>query len=208
MHLGIFVPEMRFWVMSLNLALMVSDRGGCYNMTKLPCQAHLEQGLNYRKISWYKIGEGVTGLVLKNLNTNKTILYKSANHSYQIGDDLSLILPPSAFNDCGEYHCTLWPPVGHQIREGDSSFYPPGCSKPKEPQLIKVPRSRLSSSAQQDSVVCAMTGGMAALGVLLLTRWIREGPADSHSCFQDAASHAFVDKSSGMERSISCAALL
>ena len=37
---------------------------------------------------------------------------------------------------------------------------------------------------------------------------IRDGPADSHSCFRDNASYALVDKSSGMEFSISCAALL
>ena len=37
---------------------------------------------------------------------------------------------------------------------------------------------------------------------------IRDGPADSHSCFRDNASYALVDKSSGMELSISCAALL
>lgn len=36
----------------------------------------------------------------------------------------------------------------------------------------------------------------------------QEGPADSNSCFQDAASHALVDKSSGVEQSNFCAALL
>ena len=36
----------------------------------------------------------------------------------------------------------------------------------------------------------------------------RVGSADSHSCFQEVASHALVDRPSGMEPSISCTVLL
>ena len=39
-------------------------------------------------------------------------------------------------------------------------------------------------------------------------RWMREGPAVSHDCFQVAANQASLDKSSGIDCSISCAALL
>ncbi|KAJ8358080.1 hypothetical protein AAFF_G00036620 [Aldrovandia affinis] len=39
-------------------------------------------------------------------------------------------------------------------------------------------------------------------------RWTREGPADSHSCFQAAANHASLEMSSEVKLSISCAALL
>ena len=42
----------------------------------------------------------------------------------------------------------------------------------------------------------------------LMYRWMREGPAVSHVCLQDAASQASLDKSSGIDCSISCAALL
>ncbi|KAI1897094.1 hypothetical protein AGOR_G00079580 [Albula goreensis] len=159
---------MRIWFSLLNVAVMLSDHGGCYTINKLPCQARLEPGLQYRKISWYKVEEEVIGLVLKNLKTNDTILYQSANHSYQVDEDLALILPDSALRDCGKYRCTLWPPIGHQIREADCSYYPDGCTGPKEPVLLKAPPSRLSSSAQWDHVTYAMMGGGAALGILLL----------------------------------------
>ncbi|KAG9329301.1 hypothetical protein JZ751_023908 [Albula glossodonta] len=115
-----------------------------------------------------QVEEEVIGLVLKNLKTNDTILYKSANHPYQVDEDLALILPDSALTDCGKYRCTLWPPIGHQIREADCSYYPDGCTEPKEPVLLKAPPSRLSSSAQWDHVTYAMMGGGAALGILLL----------------------------------------
>ncbi|KAG7472038.1 hypothetical protein MATL_G00104330 [Megalops atlanticus] len=172
---NIFVPrkyslhlEMRMvHLFSLLLLLTASDHGDCYNVTKLPCEAQLEKGLRYRKVTWYKVDKDLTGLVLKNLYTNKTTIYKSANHSYQVGEDLSLFLPSPALSDCGRYRCTLWPPVGHQIREGDYRFYPAGCPKPVEPLLTEPLPSRLSSYNLGNSAVCAMMGGVAAVGLLI-----------------------------------------
>ncbi|KAJ8332383.1 hypothetical protein SKAU_G00425560 [Synaphobranchus kaupii] len=161
-------------LISLNLVLIASRHGDCYNMTKLPCHVHLEQGLKYRKISWYKVEGGLTGLVLKNLNTNKTILYKSANHSYLIGEDLSLILPTSDLNDCGKYLCTVWPPIGHKIQEGECSYYPQGCPRPPEAHLTNVLPSRLSSSSPGDHVVYkVITGMLGAMGLLLTVSLVR-----------------------------------
>ncbi|KPP62289.1 hypothetical protein Z043_119535, partial [Scleropages formosus] len=118
------------------------------SVTSLPCKVHVELGLQYRKVSWYKVDEddGFTGLVLKNLQTNETLLYKSAQHSYQVGEDYSLILSNSSLSDCGRYRCTLWPPVGHQIKEGDYDFYPRGC-----PQPVKMQKSDVVQSKQQSS---------------------------------------------------------
>ncbi|KAG5838129.1 hypothetical protein ANANG_G00220510 [Anguilla anguilla] len=80
-----FSSEMRNILQLISLNLLISRQGECYNSTKLPCRAHRQPGVMYRKISWYKVEGGLTGLVLKNLKTNQTVLYKSANHSYQIG---------------------------------------------------------------------------------------------------------------------------
>ncbi|KAL6459062.1 hypothetical protein MHYP_G00325340 [Metynnis hypsauchen] len=100
---------------------------------RIPCQANVEPGLQYRKISWYKVKEesdGLIGLVIKDLHTHETVLYKFANQSYEVGDDYSLLLPEFSEKDCGHYRCTLWPPLGHYIQDGDQEFYQFGCSKP------------------------------------------------------------------------------
>ncbi|KAL4623719.1 hypothetical protein GN956_G18313 [Arapaima gigas] len=142
--------------------LMVAE-GDFHNLTALPCNANVEHGVHYRKVSWYKVEEGVdalTGLVLKNLKTSETHLYASAQHSYEVGEDYSLIFTHSSPQDCGKYHCTLWPPVGHQIRKGDCDFYPAGCLQPTDVQL-----SQPDSSLCRDSIWRQV---MAAGGVLLI----------------------------------------
>lgn len=68
----------------------------------------------------------LTGLVLKDLNKNITILFKFARHSYVVGDDNSLQFSSSAGKDCGNYRCTLWPPLGHYIQEKDYEYYSSG----------------------------------------------------------------------------------
>ncbi|KAL7828724.1 hypothetical protein SRHO_G00323580 [Serrasalmus rhombeus] len=104
---------------------------------QIPCQAQLEQGVQYRKIFWYKVTESnsVVGLIMKDLGKNTTALYKHANHSYQIGDDLSLLLlsEPREKREtkCETYRCSVWPPVGYYIQESDYSL-PQGCQNSTE----------------------------------------------------------------------------
>ncbi|KAG5281704.1 hypothetical protein AALO_G00047870 [Alosa alosa] len=99
----------------------------------IPCKAHSVQGVQYRKISWYKvIGPEYRGLVMKNLHDNHTTVYRGANHSYEVGAEFSLLLPEPALGDCGTYQCTLWPPLGHYIQEGQYEYYPAGCLRPTE----------------------------------------------------------------------------
>lgn len=101
--------------------------------TALPCKANAVQGVQYRKISWYKVlGSEYRGLVLKNLRTNQTSVYRGANHSYALGEGYALLLPDSALSDCGTYQCTLWPPLGEYIQEGQYEYYPAGCVRPTE----------------------------------------------------------------------------
>ncbi|KAM9474762.1 uncharacterized protein Hap1MRO34_010760 [Clarias gariepinus] len=98
----------------------------------IPCQAKRESDVQYRRIAWYKVevGSGVlTGLVIKDLHTKETILYKFANQSYEVADDYSLLVPEAGKRDCGHYRCTLWPPLGHYIQDGDYEYYPLGCSR-------------------------------------------------------------------------------
>ncbi|GAA6067783.1 uncharacterized protein LOC113529611, partial [Tachysurus ichikawai] len=62
---------------------------------------------------------------MKDLHTQETVLYKFANQSYEVKDDYSLLLPEAGKKrDCGHYRCTLWPPLGHYIQDGDYEYYP------------------------------------------------------------------------------------
>lgn len=70
--------------------------------------------------------EVLTGLVTKDLHTQETVLYKFANQSYEVRDDYSLLLLEAGQSDCGCYRCTLWPPLGHYIQDGDYEYYPLG----------------------------------------------------------------------------------
>lgn len=63
---------------------------------------------------------------MKNLRDNQSTVYQGANHSYAVGEGHSLLLPASAQRDCGTYQCTLWPPLGHYIQEGQYEYYPAG----------------------------------------------------------------------------------
>ncbi|KAI5095153.1 hypothetical protein C0J45_15228, partial [Silurus meridionalis] len=93
---------------------------------EIPCQAKRESEVQYRRITWYKVQKGsevLTGLVTKDLHTQKTVLYKFVNRSYEVKDDYSLLFPNAGQSDCGHYRCTLWPPVGHYIQEGDYELY-------------------------------------------------------------------------------------
>ncbi|KAG9270884.1 hypothetical protein AMEX_G15890 [Astyanax mexicanus] len=116
--------------LSLSVQQDDGDNDGEIMVKKIPCTADTEKGLQYRKISWYKVeedSEGLIGLVLKDLRTEVTVLYKFANQSYEVDSDYSLVLPEATVRDCGQYRCTLWPPVGHYIQDGDAEFYTHGC---------------------------------------------------------------------------------
>ncbi|KAK7135721.1 hypothetical protein R3I94_014403 [Phoxinus phoxinus] len=93
---------------------------------KIPCHANIEEGVKYRRITWYKVAAGsdvLDGLVLKDLLKNITTLFKFAHHSYEVGEDNSLLVPGvTAEEDCGVYRCTLWPPLGHYIQEGNTEY--------------------------------------------------------------------------------------
>lgn len=63
------------------------------------------------------------GLVMKDIHTNTTHLYKFANHSYKVGNDLSLLhVPERSQDECEMYRCCVWPPVGHRILQSDYSL--------------------------------------------------------------------------------------
>jgi len=68
----------------------------------------------------------LAGLVLKDLIKNITTLFKFAHRSYEVGEDNSLLVPGPAEEDCGVYRCTLWPPLGHYIQEGNTEYYSAG----------------------------------------------------------------------------------
>ncbi|KAK3566515.1 hypothetical protein QTP86_034025 [Hemibagrus guttatus] len=108
------------------LQLSVSVRND-HSFITIPCQAKRESDVQYRRLSWYKVEVGsevLTGLVTKDLHTHETVLYKFANQSYKVKDDYSLLLPEAEKRDCGHYRCTLWPPLGHYIQNGDYEYYP------------------------------------------------------------------------------------
>ncbi|KAK1157867.1 hypothetical protein AOXY_G24046 [Acipenser oxyrinchus oxyrinchus] len=152
------------------LAMLVA---GDYNGTeRLLCTARAEQGLQYRKVSWYKVEGGVgelTGLVLKDLHTNRSYLYSSANHSYQIEEDYSLLIPGAGLGDCGLYRCTLWAPLGQRMQEGDCSFLPDGCPEPAVGVLKEVKQSPLAARGQADwGLTMGITGGVFVLTLLVV----------------------------------------
>ncbi|XP_053481370.1 uncharacterized protein LOC128608029 [Ictalurus furcatus] len=97
---------------------------------QVPCTVNQEEGVEYRKITWYKVSVSsgsLVGLVMKDIHTNTTHLYKFANHSYQVGNDLSLLhVPECSQDECEMYRCCVWPPVGHRILQSDYSL-PQGC---------------------------------------------------------------------------------
>lgn len=65
----------------------------------------------------------LVGLAMKDIHTNTTQLYKFANHSYQIGNDLSLLhVPKHSQEECELYRCCVWPPVGHHILQSEYSL--------------------------------------------------------------------------------------
>uniref|UniRef100_A0AAY5EE41 Immunoglobulin V-set domain-containing protein n=1 Tax=Electrophorus electricus TaxID=8005 RepID=A0AAY5EE41_ELEEL len=90
---------------------------------QIPCKVQMEEGVQYRKITWYKVittSNSLIGLVMKDIPKNSTIFYKIANNSYQIGDDFSLLIPQDSTEQvCEIYRCSLWPPVGHRILKSD-----------------------------------------------------------------------------------------
>ncbi|MCI4380731.1 hypothetical protein PGIGA_G00243310 [Pangasianodon gigas] len=116
---------------------------------QVPCIVNLEEGVEYRKITWYKVSVGsgsLMGLVMKDIRTNTTQLYKFANHSYQIGNDLSLLhVPERHQEECEIYRCCVWPPVGHRILQSDYSL-PQGC------QSNAVEMTEFSSQVQEHTV--------------------------------------------------------
>lgn len=83
----------------------------------------------FKKAFILQVEEGsdvLTGLVLKDLNKNTSVLFKFASHSYVVGEDNSLQFSRTAREDCGIYRCTLWPPLGHYIQEHEYKYYPAG----------------------------------------------------------------------------------
>ncbi|KAJ8395717.1 hypothetical protein AAFF_G00029540 [Aldrovandia affinis] len=74
----------------------------------------------------------------------------------------------------------------------------PGNEQIQEMATLQDEHSKLSS-ASEPACRCGPQRGLVRM---------REGPAVSHVCFQDAAGQASLDKSSGIDCSISCAALL
>ncbi|MCJ8734845.1 hypothetical protein PDJAM_G00239930 [Pangasius djambal] len=133
---------------------------------QVPCIVNLEEGVEYRKITWYKVSIGsgsLMGLVMKDIRTNTTQLYKFANHSYQIGNDLSLLhVPEHRQEECEIYRCCVWPPVGHHIQQSDYSL-PQGC------QSNAVEMTEFSSQVQGTHVALSSQGPYIIMaGVLLL----------------------------------------
>uniref|UniRef100_A0AAR2JN06 Ig-like domain-containing protein n=1 Tax=Pygocentrus nattereri TaxID=42514 RepID=A0AAR2JN06_PYGNA len=137
---------------------------------RIPCQAKVEPGLQYRKISWYKVKEesdGLIGLVIKDLHTHETVLYKFANQSYEVGDDYSLLLPEFSEKDCGHYRCTLWPPLDHYIQDGDYEFYQFGCSKPPL-QSKTVTGEKTRTSVNNIPLFLIISGVLAFANVVII----------------------------------------
>lgn len=83
----------------------------------------------YKRKLILQVEEGsdvLTGLVSKDLLKNIRTLFKFANQSYEVGEDNSLLVPGPTEEDCGVYRCTLWPPLGHYIQEGNTEYYSAG----------------------------------------------------------------------------------
>ncbi|KAG7332568.1 hypothetical protein KOW79_004402 [Hemibagrus wyckioides] len=149
------------------LQLSVSVRNG-HSFITIPCQAKRESDVQYRRISWYKVEVGsevLTGLVTKNLHTHETVLYKFANQSYTVKDDYSLLLLEAEKRDCGHYRCTLWPPLGHYIQNGDYEYYPLDldCSRPHQ-QTKTIPDEKTKTQSLFNVPVILAVSVLLAVG--------------------------------------------
>ncbi|KAG5282431.1 hypothetical protein AALO_G00055930 [Alosa alosa] len=128
---------MRKWQFSLLMVSLTVNL--CESDQRIPCEVNLEEGVRYRKVSWYKVeddSEQPTGLVIKNLQKNKTVLYRDVSPPYTIDDDLSLVIPETQ-KVCTTYICCAWPPLGHRIQEWKQN-YPTGCQRPMKWQSQQV----------------------------------------------------------------------
>ncbi|KAG7332566.1 hypothetical protein KOW79_004400 [Hemibagrus wyckioides] len=134
---------------------------------QVPCTVNLEDGVEYQKITWYKVSvesSTLTGLVRKNIRTNTTQLYKFANHSYQIGNDLSLLhVPEHSQGECETYRCSVWPPVGHHILESDYSL-PQGCNAGKMTEMSSQLQG--THEVQFNHVPLSFIAGVLVLAIL------------------------------------------
>ncbi|XP_028850477.1 uncharacterized protein LOC114798720 isoform X1 [Denticeps clupeoides] len=124
------------------------------NYIRIPCNAQAEYGVKYRKIIWYKTrpdSDAMTGLVQKNLENNLTTRYKRfVNHTYDVGEDFSLLFSPRwPHAECTLYCCSLWPPLGHQFRESQF-LYPEGCARPLSD--LPITESRLLAAEMYGAV--------------------------------------------------------
>ncbi|XP_053092412.1 uncharacterized protein LOC113529618 isoform X1 [Pangasianodon hypophthalmus] len=156
----------------LELSISVRDD---QSFITIPCQAKRESEVQYRRITWYKVevrSEMLTGLVMKDLHTQETVLYKFANQSYEVGDDYSLLLPEAGQIDCGHYRCTLWPPLGHYIQDGDYEYYPldSGCSRHHQ-QTKTIPDEKTKLRLFNVPVILAISILLAAgnMGIVYLS---------------------------------------
>ncbi|KAG9270881.1 hypothetical protein AMEX_G15887 [Astyanax mexicanus] len=122
---------MRAFIMFILMLLLAA--ADLSNSLKIPCKVQLESGVQYRKIIWYKVSSenSLSGLVMKDLLRNSSVLYRSVDPSLRVGEDLSLLLPEFRERRCETYRCSVWPPVGYRIQESDYSF-PQGCQVPSE----------------------------------------------------------------------------
>ncbi|XP_064420179.1 uncharacterized protein LOC135359223 isoform X2 [Latimeria chalumnae] len=95
----------------------------CNTTSPIPCKAAAVLGVQYRKVSWYKVrhDEDLISLVLRDLWKNQTFLYKSVKKPYSIAEDMSLIIPDIEAEDAGVYRCMLWAPVGERMQNGELS---------------------------------------------------------------------------------------
>ncbi|XP_077079462.1 uncharacterized protein LOC143732356 isoform X2 [Siphateles boraxobius] len=143
---------------------------------KIPCHANIEQGVKYRRITWYKVKESsdvLAGLVSKDLLKNITRLFKFAHHSYEVGEDNSLVVPGTAEEDCGVYRCTLWPPLGHYIQEGNTDYYSADCIKPQV-QAVSSKKDTLSANHQFIIVGCVLSLVSCAVIMFLNLKLIKK----------------------------------
>ncbi|KAK2841227.1 hypothetical protein Q7C36_012806 [Tachysurus vachellii] len=139
---------------------------------QIPCRVNLEEGVEYQKITWYKVSVGsssLVGLVRKNLRTNTTELYKFANHSYQIGNDLSLLhVPEHSQLECETYRCSVWPTIGHRILESDYNL-PQSCKKNTVEKTEISSLLQVTQEVQSDHLQWSLIATVVVLSVLSVT---------------------------------------
>ncbi|XP_060706149.1 CD83 antigen-like isoform X2 [Hemiscyllium ocellatum] len=94
------------------------------DMAKLPCDAPGESQVQYRALSWYKVGAdgfSLSGIIRMDFKQNIVWRYLGFNGSVAVNSTSPYFL--TIYNvsdeDLGTYQCIIWAPLGEQNKDGN-----------------------------------------------------------------------------------------